>query len=155
MVEGNVREFEWSVAGEDTLRPELVRETREMLAKLGTDQENPLGDGYELAPSDMEAIARGGIREMLDDSLLEGCGESVDGFVDDDLCFTRPWGFAVADIAVPVTVWYGHEDTLVPPAHGEWLARTIPGAEAVRLDGGHFAIYERLGELLAWLTESG
>jgi pimeloyl-ACP methyl ester carboxylesterase len=154
MVEGNVREFEWSLAGEATLRPELEREAHKLLGKIGTDQENPLGEGYELAQSDVDVIRRWGILEMLDDSFREGCGESVDGFVDDDLSFTRPWGFAVADIIVPVTVWYGREDTLVPAPHGEWLARTIPGAEAVTLDGGHFAIYERLGELLSWLTES-
>jgi non-heme chloroperoxidase len=53
---------------------------------------------------------------------------------------------------VPVAVWYGPHDTLVPTGHGEWLARTIPGAEVVVLDGGHFAVYERLAELLAWLT---
>ena len=53
-----------------------------------------------------------------------------------------------------MAVWYGLDDTLVPAAHGEWLARTIPGATVVTLDGGHFAIYDRLDELLSWLTES-
>jgi len=152
MVEGNVREFGWSLAGEDTLRPELERETREMLANLGQDHDNPLGDGYELSPSDMDMMARGGVRQMLDTSFREGCERSVDGFVDDDLAIAMPWGFDVAAITVPVAVWYGTHDTLVPAQHGEWLARAIPDAEVVILDGGHFAIYDRLGELLAWLT---
>jgi hypothetical protein len=30
----------------------------------------------------------------------------------------------------------------------------VPHAETVILAGGHFATYDRLGELLAWLTES-
>jgi pimeloyl-ACP methyl ester carboxylesterase len=154
MVEGNVREFEWSLAGEGTLRPELQRETDQMLANLGKDQENPLGEGYELSPSDMEMMARSEIRDMLDDSFRVGCEQSVDGFVDDDLSIVAPWGFDVSGITVPVAVWYGLEDTLVPAPHGEWLGRAIPHATVVPVAGGHFAIYDRLGELLAWLTES-
>jgi len=91
---------------------------------------------------------------MLAASAREGIERTVDGFVDDDLAFIRPWGFEVASIPVPVSVWYGPHDTLVPTGHGEWLARAIPGAKVVVLDGGHFAIYERLPELLAWLTEN-
>ncbi|HEX3979455.1 MAG TPA: hypothetical protein VHW96_24495 [Solirubrobacteraceae bacterium] len=39
------------------------------------------------------------------------------------------------------------------PRCSRW-ARTLPGAKVVALDGGHFAVYDRLGELLAWLTEA-
>ncbi|MGZ4274987.1 MAG: alpha/beta fold hydrolase [Solirubrobacteraceae bacterium] len=153
MVEGNVREFEWSLAGEDALRPKLEQETREMLANLGKEQENPLGEAYEVSKSDLEMLTRGGVREMLDSSFREGCEQSIDGFVDDDLSITMPWGFDVAAITVPVAVWYGLQDTLVPAPHGEWLARTIPDPQVVILDGGHFAIYDRLDELLAWLMQ--
>ncbi|MGZ4168975.1 MAG: alpha/beta fold hydrolase [Solirubrobacteraceae bacterium] len=153
MVEGNVREFEWSLAGEDALRPKLEQETREMLANLGKEQENPLGEAYEVSQSDLEMLTRGGVREMLDSSFREGCEQSIDGFVDDDLSITMPWGFDVAAITVPVAVWYGLQDTLVPAPHGEWLARTIPDPQVVILDGGHFAIYDRLDELLAWLMQ--
>ncbi|MGH2892632.1 MAG: alpha/beta fold hydrolase [Solirubrobacteraceae bacterium] len=154
MVEGNVSEFEWSLAGEDTLRPELQRETDQLLFTLGLDQEHPLGEGYELSPSDMAMVGRSEIREMLDESLRVGCAETIDGFVDDDLSIAAPWGVDLSAITVPVAVWYGLTDTLVPPRHGEWLARAVPGATVVSLDGGHFAIYDRLGELLSWLTET-
>jgi pimeloyl-ACP methyl ester carboxylesterase len=154
MVEGNVHEFEWSVAGEETLRPALERETREMLDGLGEERDNPLGDDYELSQADMEVMSRGGVREMLDESLREGCGNGIDGYVDDDLAITAPWGFDPSEIAVPVAIWYGEDDTLVPSQHGRWLAQAIPAAEVVILDGGHFAIYERTGELLARLTKS-
>jgi pimeloyl-ACP methyl ester carboxylesterase len=154
MAEGNVREFELSLAGEDTLRPELQREIDEMLSGVGRDPEHPLGEGYDVSASDMEMIARSDIREMLDQSLRVGCGETIDGFIDDDLSIEEPWGFDVSAITVPVAIWYGLDDTLVPPPHGEWLTRTLPGTTVVTLDGGHFAVYDRLGELLSWLTES-
>jgi pimeloyl-ACP methyl ester carboxylesterase len=155
MVEGNMRELDWSLAGEDTLRPELQSETDEMLSVLGQDRDQPLGEGYELAPSDLEIMARPDIKGMLDESMRVGCGETIDGFVDDDLSLVLGWGFDLSAITVPVAVWYGVNDTLVPAQHGEWLARTVPNAAVVPMDGGHFAIYDRLGELLSWLTESG
>ena len=155
IVEGNMRELDWSLAGEDTLRPELQSETDQMLSDLGQDPDQPLGEGYDLTPSDLEMIARPDIKGMLDESMRVGCAETIDGFVDDDLSLVLPWGFAVSAITVPVAVWYGVNDTLVPAQHGEWLAQAIPNATVVALDGGHFAIYDRLGELLSWLTESG
>jgi pimeloyl-ACP methyl ester carboxylesterase len=153
MVEGNVREFGWALAGEETLRPELERETRELLASFQTDADNPLGENYSLSSQDLDVMKQGPIRTMLADSVREGIGRTVDGFVDDDLAFTRQWGFAVSGITVPVAVWYGPHDTLVPTSHGDWLARTVPAADVVVLDGGHFAIYDRMSELLAWLSE--
>lgn len=152
MVEGNVREFGWAIEGEHALRPELEREAPEIIASLESDSDTPLGADYGLSNQDLEVLRHGRIRAVMAASVKEAIGRSVDGAVDDDLAFARPWGFDVASIAVPVAVWYGPHDTLVPTGHGEWLARTIPGAEVVVLDGGHFAVYERLSELLAWLT---
>ena len=44
----------------------------------------------------------------------------------------------LGDIAVPVLVVHGTDDPLFPPAHGEALAREIPGARLLLLDGvGH------------------
>ncbi len=72
MVEGNVREFDWSLAGEDTLRPELRRETDKMLATDDQDPDHPLGEGYDLSPSDMEMVARTDVHDMLDDEPARG-----------------------------------------------------------------------------------
>ncbi len=154
MVEGNIREFGWALEGEETLRPELERDAPELIASLDSDSESPLGADYGLSPADLEVMRNGEIRAMLAASVREGIGRTVDGVVDDDLAFSRPWGFDVGSITVPVAVWYGPHDTLVPTGHGEWLARTIPGAAVMVLDGGHFAVYERLPELLAWLTSA-
>jgi pimeloyl-ACP methyl ester carboxylesterase len=63
------------------------------------------------------------------------------GWLDDDIAETRAWGFSLADIRVPVTVWHGEQDRFVPIAHGRWLAAHIPGATARLLPGeGHFSI---------------
>ena len=47
---------------------------------------------------------------------------------------------AVTDIAVPTLVVHGTADPLFPLPHGEALARAIPGADLLALDGvGHEA----------------
>ncbi|MFB3738377.1 MAG: alpha/beta fold hydrolase [Candidatus Velamenicoccus archaeovorus] len=79
------------------------------------------------------------------------------GWYDDDLAFTRPWGFALADIEVPVSIWQGPEDLMVPFAHGEWLAAHVPGARAHLEPGqGHLSlVVEGFGRILDDLIASG
>lgn len=105
-------------------------------------------------------------RAMLEDentgddivrSMQEALRVSCDGWVDDDLAFTRPWGFDLGEIKVPVFLYQGSEDKMVPLAHGEWLARHLPEdkVEVRLLEGeGHISILsayedEMLDKLLA------
>ena len=52
-------------------------------------------------------------------------------------------------ITVPVSVWQGAQDRMVPFSHGKWLAANIPGA-TVHLDDdqGHLSLWGRIGEIL-------
>ena len=53
----------------------------------------------------------------------------------------KPWGFDIAEVAVPTTLWHGTEDRLVPVTHGQWLAARIPGVVAHFEEGeGHVSI---------------
>ena len=77
---------------------------------------------------------------MLDSSAA--ASRSVDGWVDDDLAFTRSWGFDLESIRVPTLVVQGRQDLMVPWAHGEWLAHNLPSAEAwLREDEGHLTLF--------------
>jgi pimeloyl-ACP methyl ester carboxylesterase len=86
--------------------------------------------------------------------MREAVSRGIEGWVDDDLAFTRPWGFELAAITTPVALWQGSEDLMVPLAHGRWLAAAIPVARARELDGeGHLSLVAgRMGELFDELT---
>ena len=51
------------------------------------------------------------------------------------MAFTGDWGFDLSRIRVPVTIWQGEQDRMVPFAHGRWLAERVAGAVA-RLEPG-------------------
>lgn len=151
MTQGNVDEFEWSLQGEETLRPQLERLAAGDLERLDTDPSKPLGDEYELSEADRAIITRPEFGERIRRSTQESYRTGVDGWVDDDLVFVKDWGFDLSELTVPTMVWYGVDDTLVPEAHGRWLATHVPGAQVVAMAGGHMELVNRAEELLAWL----
>ncbi|MBA3348373.1 MAG: alpha/beta hydrolase [Actinobacteria bacterium] len=140
MGEANVEEFGASLAGEETLRPALEAEA---LGMRGVTGEQLVAAMRTIVSEVDVAVLRG----PLGDHLAAGFGlaldRGVDGWVDDDLAFTLPWGFEVDAIATPALVVQGREDLMVPGGHGDWLAASIPGAEAWLTDGeGHLTLFE-------------
>jgi pimeloyl-ACP methyl ester carboxylesterase len=76
-----------------------------------------------------------------------------DGSWEDDLAFYRPWGFDLAGIQAPVSLWHGRQD-FVPLAHASWLADRIPDVTTHFPAGeDHTSIEENnRAAALAWLT---
>ena len=150
MGEDNVQEFNAAVDGEAVLRPLLEEMANAM---VGVTPE-ALAEQMRtiLSPPDA-AVVTGELGEFLLESIQVGLSGGVDGWADDDLAFVKPWGFDPATIAVPVQVWQGEQDLMVPLAHGEWLARHVPGADRrISPQDGHLTITElRMGEIHAWL----
>jgi pimeloyl-ACP methyl ester carboxylesterase len=76
------------------------------------------------------------------------------GLVDDDVAFTRPWGFDLAEVRVPTLLVHGELDRLIPRAHAIRLLAAVPGARLwMRLDAGHVAVLTALGGALDWVRE--
>ena len=108
--------------------------------------------------SDVDARSvTGAFGEYLAGSYRGAFRDGPWGWYDDDLAFVGDWGFDVADIRVPVSVWQGREDLFVPITHGEWLAAHIPGARAhLRPEHGHLSlVVGTFGEILDDLLEAG
>jgi pimeloyl-ACP methyl ester carboxylesterase len=106
----------------------------------------------ELPAVDAAVLGRPDVAAMFTESSAESVRVSADGWVDDDLAFTRSWGFAPADITVPVLVWHGELDVLAPVGHSALLAGEITGATFVRDPGtGHLGAVDAHPAALSWL----
>jgi pimeloyl-ACP methyl ester carboxylesterase len=153
MGEGNIEEF-GTVAehGEQGARPLLGGYRDSFLAASRAE----IVEAMSPFLSDVDAAElRGPLGGWLVEMLHGGLAGGVDGWVDDDLVFTRPWGFSLTDIRVPVLVRQGRLDAMVPYAHGEWLGRHVPGAD-VRLteDDGHLTLLSRgIADAHGWLRD--
>jgi pimeloyl-ACP methyl ester carboxylesterase len=138
MGEQNITEFEAALAGEATLRPFLEAEAEEM---RGVDAAGLVAALTTLLPPVDRAVLTDEFGDDLVASFAEALRVGVDGWLDDDFAFTRPWGFAFGDVTVPTFLWQGDADLMVPFAHGEWLVEQLPGVTAHLIAGeGHLSI---------------
>lgn len=138
MGEGNIEEFGLALRGEAELRPWLEREAVGL--RRGDVPALLAGLASLLPDVDRTALTDEFGADMAA-HMAEGLRVGVDGWLDDDLAFVRPWGFALDDVTVPCFLWQGSVDLMVPFAHGQWLARHIPGVTAHLADGeGHLSI---------------
>jgi pimeloyl-ACP methyl ester carboxylesterase len=149
----NVAEFGFALEGEERLTGEIVKMDEQFRAEMAADPSTALS-GFDLPEADRKVLSNPDVAAMLREVAIEQTRNGVWGWVDDDLAFTKPWGFDPATIAVPTQIWYGTKDVLVPPGHGEWLMRTVPGAQLRLNENGHLGDPDKdLTERLTWLTE--
>ena len=134
----NIVEFGAAVEGESSLRPYLEDQQPELATISPAEVADALGG---LVPPVDVASMTGELAETLAAEFRQGLARGVDGWLDDDLAFTRDWGFALADVAVPTYLWQGSDDLMVPFSHGQWLSERIPGVVAHLEQGqGHLSI---------------
>lgn len=148
MGEDNHIEFGKTLEGEAALRP-FLEDVRD--AKLDAEGLVELLRTL-LGPQDL-AVLTGEFAEYMLEWQAIGLEPGVEGWLDDDLAFVRPWGFDLAEIDRPVLLLHGEDDRFVPVSHGRWLAAHIPGAEArITPDDGHLTLFvRRVREVNEWL----
>jgi pimeloyl-ACP methyl ester carboxylesterase len=152
MGKSNVESFEAVLAGEETHR---ARHEQDLQDLLGTTPERLVEVwGSLLGPADRE-VATGEVATFLLDNATAAVTPSSAGWFDDDIAFSKPWGFEVSSIQVPVLLMHGEQDLFVPYGHGLWLAEHIPEVDArLSAEDGHLTLPERrIGEVHAWLVE--
>jgi pimeloyl-ACP methyl ester carboxylesterase len=111
-------------------------------------------DGGPALPPDGVDVGPGEFQEYMLSCTKAGLAPGGLGWWSDTRMRFLPWGFNLADIAVPVLLMHGRKDISVPPAHGEWLAGRIPGVQVRWFDEGHATIAQHgVPELHAWLAE--
>ncbi len=75
-----------------------------------------------LPAPDAAAVHAHGPPDYLKDALRQGPA----GVIEDYRVFGGPLGFGLEEVACPVDVWQGEEDTLVPVSHARVLADRLP-----------------------------
>ncbi|MFI6791758.1 alpha/beta fold hydrolase [Nonomuraea sp. NPDC050383] len=143
MMDGNVRSA--GVA---------LRDRAAMVEYLAAESSGSSGPP-QLPATEAAVLGRPEIGSMLAAAYAEAVRPGLDGWVDDVLAlFGRPWGFDPAAITVPVRLWHGELDPVVPVAHARWLASRIPTATlTVQPDAGHAGHFDATPATLAWLLE--
>jgi pimeloyl-ACP methyl ester carboxylesterase len=152
MGDGNQAEFDAAREGRERLTPFLEEEAAGM---QGIEPEQ-LADAIRPHLSDVDAAAlTGEFAEHLLATIQTGLEPGVEGWVEDDIAFVSPWGFDLATIGVPVLIWQGAQDLMVPGGHGDWLRRHVPDAQGEVLpDEGHLTLFvDRVTDVHAWLAE--
>lgn len=142
----NLEEFGAAAEGEASLRALLEQQAAGMRNATPADIIEQM---RSLLPPVDQAVITDEFGADLVAGFAEGLRVGVDGWLDDDLAFSAPWGFDLSEITVPTFVWQGSEDLMVPFAHGQWLARRLseqpnrhPGSANHLLDGeGHLSIW--------------
>jgi pimeloyl-ACP methyl ester carboxylesterase len=154
MGQENQQEFGAALAGPAQLQAYLEREAPALAGVTGAQVAAALGD--LVSPVDVAAL-RGDFADYVAESFRGALSSGIWGWFDDDLAFTRPWEFQLGGIAVPVLVWQGAQDRMVPFAHGRWLAAHLTRVTANLLPGeGHLSIaVDKFGEVVDQLLASG
>jgi pimeloyl-ACP methyl ester carboxylesterase len=138
----NVAEFAAAGQGEAALTTFL----EEAAAGLGqvTGRQVAQEMGGLISAAD-RAVVTAEFAEYLAESFRLALRAGVAGWRDDDIAFVSGWGFPLEQAGgVPVAIWQGEEDRMVPFSHGAWLARHVPGARAHLARGeGHLTLAAR------------
>jgi pimeloyl-ACP methyl ester carboxylesterase len=152
MGEGNLAEFAAASEGRERLTDYCRADADQIMAA----RPEQLADALRPHLSDVDAEAlTGELAAFLCESMTAGLQPGVEGWVDDDLAFLAPWNFDVERIQVPVLVWQGAHDLMVPADHGRWLHQHVAQAEGGILpQEGHLTVFtDRIDDVHAWLHD--
>ena len=152
----DIEEFQAALRGEADLTAFISAQRTDL---LGADASSLVtAMSTLLPPVDKQCLlSNKEMGQYTADVFHEGLKHSADGWIDDDIAqLCHPWGFELSEIRVPVFLYQGSEDLMVPFAHGEWLAEHIPEEwlrKRLQEGEGHISIFfpnlERMvGELV-------
>ncbi|HSS94624.1 MAG TPA: alpha/beta fold hydrolase [Candidatus Dormibacteraeota bacterium] len=149
----NIAEFAAAVSGEQSLGAFLEKAAEGLREVTGPEVAAALGG--LVSQVDKDALS-GEFGDILADSFRRSVSTGIAGWRDDDLAFVRPWGFELTSMRVPVAIWQGAQDLMVPYDHGRWLSAHVTGAQQRLLeDEGHLSLLKHIDRILEDLVELG
>lgn len=103
-------------------------------------------------PGDRAVFERAEMRAMFLDDILHSGGTQFSAVFHDLALFTRPWGFSLRQLSVPLHFWHGDADHIVPLRHAEHMAALVPDANlTVRHGESHLGTLDAVDEVFSAL----
>lgn len=134
----NEEEFGEALKGEAAISAWMEKNAQSFKSVTETEIREALGG--LIGDVDKKAL-EGPIADEYATATRKGLAVSFDGWIDDDIAFVAPWGFKLSEISVPVLIWQGDDDFMVPHAHSYWLEKHIPTAQLNFVQGhGHVSL---------------
>ena len=138
MAQENYDEFGASLQGEDVIQQWFIDNASVFKSAGGAEIREAFGG--LISDADKKSM-EGSFADVIAAAIRSGLAVSFDGWVDDDVAFTKPWGFDLSSINKPVKIWQGDQDFMVPHAHSHWLKKHISTAELTFIPGqGHVTL---------------
>jgi pimeloyl-ACP methyl ester carboxylesterase len=102
--------------------------------------------------ADDEELRKPEVQETCLCSELEAFRPGLQGTAWDARLLTRPWGFPLEKIRIPVHLWHGTDDDQVPPGTARYIAGKIPGSRITIFENeAHLALFSHWEEILTQL----
>jgi pimeloyl-ACP methyl ester carboxylesterase len=102
-----------------------------------------------MVEADREILGDPALRAVMIANASEMYRQGSGGVYDEALCLARPFGFPIGGVTVPVRIWHGAQDQVVPVGMGRYLQRNIANAVATFFPHeGHHFVYDRWREIL-------
>ena len=134
----NIEEFGISLKGEGPLREWMNANAVGMQEVTGAGLRAAFGG--LIGKADKEVLS-GSFADDMASEMRRALSHGFDGWIDDDLAFIKGWGFELSDVQVPVHLWQGDDDFMVPQSHSHWLASKIPHAQLTFIpENGHISL---------------
>ncbi len=80
---------------------------------------------------DQKVIGNPAMQEAFLDDILHGSAGGLHSLFFDILLFSKPWGFTLSEISVPIRFWQGDADPIVPLEHAEKMAQLVPDSTLI------------------------
>jgi pimeloyl-ACP methyl ester carboxylesterase len=104
---------------------------------------------------DKRVMSRPRAREQFKRSTVEAFRNGSRGAAHEFTLHSRSWRTDPATVAMPVHMWHGDADTIVPFETARWLAERYPDARATWLPGeGHLLFVDHAGEVISVVADA-
>lgn len=98
---------------------------------------------------DSAVLERDGVRQVLLNTMRGSARQGARPAIEELRRYTEPWPFALTDVRMPVRLWHGTADTVVPPAHARTFAALLPRARVGLVAGeGHISLPVRRADAI-------